>query len=145
MANKMQQKARHYSLTINKVVSQTEKIQEELDPLFQKIQKAIKDDTVASLTADEYHEIKTTFAARTADYQDLADELAAAVPPARLMGNQKFLAAAYQEFVDGCQAMTGSLQADQSVDQAAFSAAEAAQDAATDKISKYLQRISSLI
>ena len=61
------------------------------------------------------------------------------------MGNQKFFAAAYQEFVDGCQAMTGSLQADQSVDQAAFSAAEAAQDAATDKISKYLQRISSLI
>ncbi|WP_125766795.1 hypothetical protein [Lapidilactobacillus wuchangensis] len=145
MANKMQQKARQYSLTINRVVSETEKIQEELDPLFQKIQKAIKADTVADLTADEYHEIKTVFASRTADYQDLADELAAAVPPARLMGNQKFLAAAFQEFVDGCQAMTDSLQADQTVDQAAFSAAEAAQDVATDKISKYLQRISSLI
>lgn len=145
MANKMQQKAMHYGLTINNVVENTEKYQEELDPLFTALKDKLTANDLASMTPADYDETRATFAKRTADYATLADKLAAAVPPARLMGNQQLLVAAYRDFVAGCQAMTDSLGPDKKVDEAQFSAAEQQQDAATEKISKYLQRITNLV
>ncbi|MFC6314329.1 hypothetical protein ACFQHW_01925 [Lapidilactobacillus achengensis] len=145
MANKMQQKAMHYGVTINQVVERTEQIQEELDPMFRALKDALAADQVATMAPVKYTETRDVFTERSAEYQQLCARLAKGTAPARLMGNHKLLVAAYQDFADGCQAMAASLHEDQTVDQAAFAAAEAQQDDATERMSKYLQRITALV
>ncbi|MFD1433127.1 hypothetical protein [Lacticaseibacillus yichunensis] len=144
--NKNQLKMMHYGTTIDKVMKDTEAQQEVLSPLFEALRSAIDAGTEQAFDAETYTETKTAFTAGTAVYAGLSDKLASLAAPARLMGNHVLLKNTYADFVAGCQAMTASLgDAPADLDVAAFNSAEAAQDEATDKLMKYLQRISALV
>lgn len=142
--NKNQQKMVAYGRLIDTVMTRVEEIQDKLNPEFETLRTAIDADKVGEIKADEYAAIQKDFAAGTADYASLRDQLAAATVPARLIGNHKLMVKAFAAFVDGCQAMTDSLGADQTIDVAAFNAAEADQDEQTELITKYLQKIQVL-
>ncbi|WP_125705615.1 hypothetical protein [Lacticaseibacillus daqingensis] len=143
--NKNQLKMVHYGQLVNQVITTTEDIQSTMSPKFETLLQAIDAATVAALDPADYTATKAAFAAGTAQYEALGQQLNGVVAPARLMGNHKLLAGAYAEFVAGCQAMTASLgAAPADLDTAAFDAAETAQDTATAKLMKHLQKISAL-
>ena len=116
-----------------------------MSPQFQTLRTAIDDDKLADVAADDFADIQSSFANGTAEYRTLAEKLNAASAPARLLGNHKLLVGAFDRFVQGCQEMTDSLQDGGKIDVAKFDAAEQAQDAETDKITKYIQKISLLV
>jgi len=143
--NKNQLKIMHYGNLINSVITDTESTQESLNPEFEALRKAIDDKTVADMAPDAYQKTKADFVAGTAHYQELLDKLQTAQVPARLLGNHKLMASSYARFVAACEQMTQSLGDDQTIDQAQFNEAEATQDEETEKITKYLQKISVLV
>lgn len=143
--NKNQLKLMHYGTMINDVITKTESTQEGLNPEFEALRNAIDSDKLADFDKDAYVKTQADFKAGTATYQDLLKQLETAAVPARLIGNHKLLAGSYARFVDACVAMTNSLGDDVTIDTAAFDAAEKIQDEETDKITKYLQKISVLV
>ncbi|WP_461226547.1 hypothetical protein [Lacticaseibacillus suihuaensis] len=144
--NKNQVKMVRYGQLVNKVIEDTEAVQETMSPKFQALKDAIVAGTVADVAEGDYANTLQSFTAGTAQYQGFLAQLQGVAAPARLMGNHKLLCGAYAEFVAGCEAMVAALHnAPAQLDEAAFSAAEADQDVATDKLMKYLQKISALI
>ncbi|WP_179394887.1 hypothetical protein [Lacticaseibacillus absianus] len=143
--NKNQVKLLHYGQVVNRVITQTEEIQETMSAKFEALRTAIDSETLAAFDSESYAETKAAFSAGTTQYAALGQQLDAVAVPARLMGNHKLMTSAYAEFVAGCAAMTASLNdTPATLDVAAFNAAEAAQDAATGKLMKHLQKVSAL-
>ena len=67
-------------------------------------------------------------------------------PPIKVLGVHKQLLKAYQDFVEGCQAMTDSIDATkQSVDVEAFELSEKLQDESSDAMMKNIQRITKIL
>lgn len=143
--NKNQQRMYNYGRLINDVMSDVEKLQDRMSPQFQTLRDAIDDDKLADVSADDFATIQSSFADGTTEYRELAGKLNAASAPARLLGNHKLLVGAFDRFAQDCQDMTDSLQDGGKIDVAKFDAAEQAQDAETDKITKYIQKISLLV
>ena len=66
--------------------------------------------------------------------------------PIKLLGVNSQLLKAYKEFVEGCQAMTDSIDvAKHEVDIAAFDQAENLQDQATGDLMKAVERITKMM
>lgn len=143
--NKNQQKMYNYGRLINDVMADVEKLQDRMSAQFQTLRTAIDDDKLSDVDAADFATIQSSFTEGTAEYRELAGKLNAASAPARLLGNHKLLVGAFDRFVQGCQDMANSLQDGGKVDVDKFNAAEQAQDAETDKITKYIQKISLLV
>lgn len=142
--NKNQQKMVQYANTINKVMSRTDELQDELNPLFLELREAIDKDQVAGIADDHYADIRTKFAEGTAEYTKMLAQFETAQVPARFIGNHKLLTKAFGAFVDGCAQMTKSLGADKQIDVPVFNAAEKVQDEESEKVSKFLNKIQVL-
>ena len=143
--NKNQQKMVAYGRIIDNVMGQVEQLQDRMSPEFEELRAAIDNDSLADIDAKHYEDIRKDFAAGTADYGTLLKMYQGASAPARLMGNHILLTKAFAGFVDGCQAMTDSLGADKQIDVAAFNASEKKQDAQTELITRYLQKIQTMV
>jgi len=143
--NKNQLKIMHYGNLINTVITDTENTQESLNPEFEVLRAAIDDQKISDMDGAAYQKTQQDFAEGTAHYQSLLDQLNSAAVPARLIGNHKLLTGSYGRFVDACVAMTKSLGDNLAIDVEAFNQAEAIQDEETEKITKYLQKISVLV
>ncbi|WP_416353292.1 hypothetical protein ACNAN0_10940 [Agrilactobacillus fermenti] len=143
--NKTQQKAVRYAQLINDLVENLEKNQSDLNPDFEKLKAAIQQDTVKDIPADDYWQIQEHFQQGTNNYQADLEKLQHGQAPARLVGTHHLLLHAYEDFVAGCQQMVDSMLDDRTIDTKAFDTAEQAQDAATEKIGKYIQKLTQLI
>ncbi|WP_390408081.1 hypothetical protein [Lacticaseibacillus jixiensis] len=144
--NKTQAKFLYYAQLINLIVSDTEAEQDQMSPKFTALKDALEAGSVADFDADEYAKTKASFADGTDHYQGMLQKLEDAKVPARLMGNHKLLTNAFRDFTQGCQNMVDSLHDDPaSFDQAAFLKAEADQDAASERLMKYIQKLSSMM
>jgi hypothetical protein len=143
--NKNQQKMAQYGYTINTVMSRTDELQDELNPLFIQLREAIDANKVADFDKDDYEDIRSKFAAGTAEYAEMLAKFEKAQVPARFIGNHKLLTKAFAGFVAGCQAMTDSLGDDKQIDIDAFNAAEKQQDEESEKVSKFLNKIQVLV
>ncbi|MCI1985354.1 MAG: hypothetical protein LKJ69_01345 [Lactobacillus sp.] len=143
--NKNQQKFARYAQLINQIVTDTEAEQDEMSPKFEALKAAEEAGTIADFDAEAYATTKTLFAAGTAHYQKMLEQLEAAQAPARLLGNHKLLTGAFRDFTLGCEAMLASLhETPADFDATAFDAAEATQDAATTKLMKHIQKITAM-
>ncbi|KRM54357.1 hypothetical protein [Lacticaseibacillus sharpeae] len=143
--NKNQQKMAQYGYTINNVMSRTDELQDELNPLFIQLREAIDNNKVDDFKKDDYEDIRSKFAAGTAEYAEMLKKFESAQVPARFIGNHKLLTKAFASFVEGCQQMTDSLGDDKQIDVDSFNAAEKQQDEASEKVSKFLNKIQVLV
>ncbi|MFD1672929.1 hypothetical protein ACFQ5M_12575 [Agrilactobacillus yilanensis] len=143
--NKTQQRTMRYAQLINGMIQNLEDNQTDLNSDYERLKEAIEADKVADITSDDYWTIQENFQKGTDSYKDQLQKLKRGQAPAKLMGTHHLLLDAYEEFVDGCQDMVDSMLDDRTVDSEKFLMAEQAQDTATDKISKYIQKITQLI
>lgn len=143
--NKNQQKMVAYGRVIDNVMGRVEQLQDRMSPEFEELRAAIDNNTLADLDVKHYDDIRKDFAAGTADYGTLLKQYQTASAPARLIGNHILLTKSFAGFVDGCQAMTDSLSDNKQIDVEAFNAAEKKQDEQTELITRYLQKIQTMV
>ncbi|GEK28965.1 hypothetical protein [Furfurilactobacillus siliginis] len=124
-----------YARTLSQIITSTEDLQKELEPYYTKLKTALDGDQLAGVSDADLADIQAEFQDGTDQYKQLNERLNKLQAPARFMGKHRNLTNAYQTYVDGCQAMTDSIQlADHKVDQNVFAAAETGQNEAMDHI-----------
>lgn len=143
--NKTQQRAMRYAQLINGMIQNLEDNQNDLNGDYERLKQALDEDKVTEISAEDYWAIQEHFQKGTNSYKDQLTKLQKGQAPAKLMGTHHLLLDAYESFVDGCQDMVDSMLDDRTIDREKFDAAEQVQDLATDKIGKYIQKITQLI
>ncbi len=135
-----------YMPVLSKVIESTEKMGEQLNPLFEKLRKAVDDDAVAQMVPAEFNDIQMEFSDGTEQYQKNLAQLKKVQVPVRLIGRHRNLLAAYETYTNACAAMTTSLNIDdQTIDVDTFNQAEKDQEAAMERVSGDVQRIMSVV
>lgn len=135
-----------YIQKINDVVTTSEEIGEEMNPSYELIRQAIDSDKVADITEEEFKNTKELFSSGTDKYRELLVEIKGLKAPVKVMGIHKKLEKAFTEYVEGCQEMVDSIDAENnSVNQELFNTSETKQDEATDAISFCIQRVTQLV
>ncbi|HIY56950.1 MAG TPA: hypothetical protein H9829_01940 [Candidatus Tetragenococcus pullicola] len=132
-----------YVQKINQIVTDTEKIGEEMNPSFETIREAIDNDQTTEITEEKRQEIIQIFTTGTKQYQEMAQQISQLRPTARVLGFHKKLETSYKEYIAGCEDMIQSLSDD--IDVEAFDAAEKRQDKASDGISFAISRMTNLL
>ena len=136
----------HYLKVINTIVTDSEKVGEEMNPSYEIVRHAIDDGKVSDLTVEQLTEIKNQFSTGTEHYRVMENALTQLKAPVKVLGIHKKLEKAFNDYVEGCQEMVDSIDAEHGkVDSEAFDLSEAKQDAATDGISFCIQRITQII
>ncbi|MDH6365743.1 hypothetical protein M2139_002763 [Enterococcus sp. PF1-24] len=133
----------YYVQSINDVVTETETIGEKMHPGYEKIRKAIDDNDLKSISADELSEIAKLFKEGTKSYQLLLNRISKLRAPAKVMGIHKKFEKAYINYVAGCEEMISSIEAADGVDQELFNASEQKQDEASDIIMFTIEKMSN--
>jgi len=135
-----------YMPVLSKVIESTEKMGEQLNPLFEKLRKAVDDDAVAQMVPAEFNDIQMEFSDGTEQYQKNLAQLKKVQVPVRLIGRHRNLLAAYETYTNACAAMTASLNVDdQTIDVDTFNQAEKDQEAAMERVSGDVQRIMNVV
>ena len=138
--SKEQQKILRYSQAINTLITNTQTIQNKLNPLFETLKQHLKDNQ-ADMAAAAYQKTLQAFIEGTNDYRNELAKLTKAVAPARLLGSHHSLVTAYRDYVAGCQQMVDSMHDDQTIDIDQFMLAEKQQDAANMQITRCLRKL----
>lgn len=135
-----------YMPVLSKVIESTEKMGEQLNPLFEKLRQAIDNDQVAAMVPAEFNDIQMEFSDGTEQYQKNLAQLKKVSVPVRLMGRHRNLVAAYDAYAQACAAMTASLDIKtQTIDVDAFNQAEKAQETEMAHVSNNVQRIMNMV
>lgn len=134
-----------YVQTINDIVTDTEKIGEDMNPDYEEIRKAIDEDKVAEISSERLTEISEHFEKGTKEYKLMLEKIGKLRPPAKVMGIHSKFKRSYENYVAGCEEMVASLKSDAGIDTKSFDAAEQKQDEATDEISFAIQRMTKLL
>ena len=135
----------YYVQKINDIVKETEEIGEKMNVYYEEIRTAIDEDKVTDLSPERIAEIHTLFENGTKEYAILLERASQLRPPARVMGIHKKFERSYIEYLEGCNEMVASLDAEKGVDVALFNTSEQKQDKATDDISFAITRMSNLL
>lgn len=135
----------YYVQKINDIVKETEEIGEKMNVYYEEIRTAIDEDKVTDLSPERIAEIHTLFENGTKEYAILLERASQLRPPARVMGIHKKFERSYIEYLEGCNEMVASLDAEKGVDVALFNTSEEKQDKATDDISFAITRMSNLL
>lgn len=135
-----------YLQVINAIVTESEKVGEKMNPSYEIIRTAIDEGKLSDLTVEQLTDIKSHFSEGTEEYRVMENTLIHLKAPVRVLGIHKKLEKAFKEYVEGCQEMIDSIDAENArVDSEAFDVSEVKQDAATDGISFCIQRITQII
>ncbi|APB31025.1 MULTISPECIES: hypothetical protein [Vagococcus] len=135
-----------YLQVINAVVTESENVGEKMNPSYEIVRNAIDEENLSDLTVEQLTDIKSHFSEGTEEYRVMENTLSHLKAPVRVLGIHKKLEKAFKEYVEGCQEMIDSIDAENAkVDSEAFDLSEAKQDAATDGISFCIQRITQII
>ncbi|CAJ1225495.1 hypothetical protein [Lactiplantibacillus xiangfangensis] len=135
-----------YMPVLSKVIESTEKMGDQLNPLFEKLRQAVDDNAVAQMVPAEFNDIQMEFSDGTEQYQKNLAQLKKAQVPVRLIGRHRNLLAAYETYTNACAAMTASLNVDdQTIDVDTFNQAEKDQEAAMERVSGDVQRIMNVV
>lgn len=135
-----------YMPVLSKVIESTEKMGDQLNPLFEKLRQAVDDNVVAQMVPAEFNDIQMEFSDGTEQYQKNLAQLKKAQVPVRLIGRHRNLLAAYETYTNACAAMTASLNVDdQTIDVDTFNQAEKDQEAAMERVSGDVQRIMNVV
>ena len=135
----------YYVQKINDIVKETEEIGEKMNVYYEEIRSAIDEDKVTDLSPERIAEIHTLFENGTKEYAILLERASQLRPPARVMGIHKKFERSYIEYLEGCNEMVASLDAEKGIDVALFNNSEEKQDKATDDISFAITRMSNLL
>ncbi|MGM0125320.1 hypothetical protein IGI37_002718 [Enterococcus sp. AZ194] len=133
-----------YVQTINDIVTDTEKIGEEMNPSYEKIRTALDEKKTDSLSQEELADIRVLFEEGTDKYREMSKKISTLRPPAMVMGIHKKFERSYLNYVAGCEEMLQSIRSEE-IDKAAFDAAEEKQDISTDEIAFSIQRMTNLL
>lgn len=137
---------REYLQIINDVVTESESVGEKTNDSFEAVRNAIDNNTLSDLTSEELTKVKAAFAEGTEEYRVVANRLTHSKAPIQVMGIHRKLEKAYEEYVNACQLMVDSIDAEgASVDIDMFNESELKQDESTDVISFCIQRITQLV
>ncbi|MCI0130094.1 MULTISPECIES: hypothetical protein [Enterococcaceae] len=135
-----------YLQVINAIVTESEKVGEKMNPSYEIIRTAIDEGNLSDLTVEQLTDIKSRFSEGTEEYRVMENTLSHLKAPVRVLGIHKKLEKAFKEYVEGCQEMIDSIDAENArVDSEVFDVSELKQDAATDGISFCIQRITQII
>ncbi|GKT04238.1 hypothetical protein ACRYI5_10610 [Furfurilactobacillus sp. WILCCON 0119] len=131
-----------YGRTLSQLITDTEDVQKDLEPYYSKLKQGTVGGQLIDLSSTELADIKAEFQDGTDRYKAYNEKLKRMQAPARFMGKQQSLKAAYEAYTAGCQAMTDSLVLEtSSVDQAKFDQSETDQNEAMDRIIRLIQSI----
>lgn len=131
---------------INAVVTESENVGEKMNPSYEIVRNAIDADKLSDLTVEQLTEIKNKFSTGTEEYRVMENSLLHLKAPVKVLGIHKKLEKAFKDYVEGCQEMIDSIDAEHAtVDVEAFNTSEVKQDEATDSISFCIQRITQII
>lgn len=131
---------------INAVVTESENVGEKMNPSYEIVRNAIDEDKLSDLTVEQLTEIKNKFSTGTEEYRVMENSLLHLKAPVKVLGIHKKLEKAFKDYVEGCQEMIDSIDAEHAtVDVEAFNTSEVKQDEATDSISFCIQRITQII
>ena len=131
-----------YIKILSGVLQTTEEGAGEMNDDFEKMRKAIDNDTVSDLSQVDLQKVADNFQRGTDAYEANLNKLEQASVPVRVLGKHKSLAAAYRVYTEACQSMTDSIDVEhQTVNAAAFNAAETTQENAMEKVTAATQRI----
>lgn len=131
---------------INAVVTESENVGEKMNPSYEIVRNAIDEDKLSDLTVEQLTEIKNQFSTGTEEYRVMENSLLHLKAPVKVLGIHKKLEKAFKDYVEGCQEMIDSIDAEHAtVDVEAFNTSEVKQDEATDSISFCIQRITQII
>ena len=135
-----------YLQVINKIVTDSEQVGEKMNPSYEIVRTAIDEDKLSDLTTEQLTEIKNIFTSGTEEYRVMENVLIHLKSPVKVLGIHKKLEKAFKDYVEGCQEMIDSIDAENAkVDVEAFNTSESKQDTATDSISFCIQRITQII
>jgi hypothetical protein len=140
----MKPNAGFYISKINDIVTLTEDTGDKLHESYEVIRKAIDNDKLSEVSAEQLTEINTEFSAGVATYNEQLALIKTLKPTPRVMGIHKKFERAYTDYVAACQAMVDSIN-EGVVDAKAFDASEVQQDEASQEISFAIQRMTNLI
>jgi len=131
-----------YIKILSGVLQTTEEGAGEMNDDFEKMRKAIDNDTVSDLSQVDLQKVADNFQRGTDAYEANLNKLEQASVPVRVLGKHKSLAAAYRVYTEACQSMTDSIDVEhQTVNADAFNAAETTQENAMEKVTAATQRI----
>ncbi|MGX4686431.1 hypothetical protein JNUCC83_05955 [Vagococcus sp. JNUCC 83] len=135
-----------YLQVINAIVTESEKVGEQMNPSYEIVRKAIDEDKLSNLSVEQLTEIKNQFSTGTEEYRVMENSLLHLKAPVKVLGIHKKLEKAFKDYVEGCQEMVDSIDAEHAkVEVEAFNTSEIKQDEATDSISFCIQRITQII
>ena len=135
----------YYVQKINDIVKETEDIGENMNVYYEEIRTAIDEEKTNELTPERITEIRKIFEEGTKEYTILLKKASQLRPPARVMGIHKKFERSYVEYLEGCNEMVQSLDAEKGLDIELFNTSEEKQDKATDDISFSITRMSNLL
>lgn len=142
----MKNNINYYIQAVNTAITDTEDNGELLNEHFEVVRTVLDNDKISEISIEQLTTIKEKFAAGTEKYRGINATLNGLKPPIKVLGVHKQLLKAYQDFVEGCQAMTDSIDATkQSVDVEAFERSEKLQDESSDAMMKNIQRITKIL
>lgn len=142
----MKNNINYYIQAVNTAITDTEDNGELLNEHFEVLRAALDNDTVSDIPVKQLATIKEKFEAGTEKYRGIDAVLNGLKPPVKVLGVHKQLLKAYQEFVQGCQEMTNSIDvSNQSIDVEAFERSEKLQDESSDNMMKNIQRITKIL
>lgn len=135
-----------YIQKINDIVTNSEKVGEEMNPSYEIVRHAIDTNTLADLTSEQLKEIQDLFASGTKNYAEMLSQLNGLKAPVKVMGIHKKLEKSFENYVSGCQEMVDSIDVDAAtVNADMFNKSEEKQDQSTDDISFSIQRMTQIV
>lgn len=131
-----------YAGVLSQVIDSTTENGADLNTDFEILRKAIDDDQVADLDAAKLTQIKDHFQSGTDVYKANQLQLEKVAVPVKLLGRHKQLIKSYTDYTNACQAMTDSINPDDStINIEVFDQAEKDQEESIASISNITSRI----
>lgn len=133
-----------YLQQLTGLVQETEKAGAHVAPFFEKLDAAIKADSLSEMPAAEFKEIAAEFDDVVEFYQTTSQQMTALKAPARLLGSHASLTKVFAQYTAATEMMAAALDVkNQTVDMTAFNQSEADQDALISKFYGQVQRLMS--
>lgn len=146
MPKKKYMSTQQYGVLLSELIETIQEAGDRVAPFFEKLDKALKENELASLSTDEFVEIATEFENVVEIYQDVSKQLNSMTAPVRLTGAHQIVKQIFADYTTATKVMADSLDVNtQQVNLADFRKSEADQDVFMDKFLAQIRRVFSTV
>ena len=146
MPKKKYMSTQQYGVLLSELIETIQEAGDRVAPFFEKLDKALKENELASLSTDEFVEIATEFENVVEIYQDVSKQLNSLTAPVRLIGAHQIVKQIFADYTTATKVMADSLDVNtQQVNLADFRKSEADQDVFMDKFLAQIRRVFSTV